>query len=112
MIEQYQEAMQQVDEAAREQGQPVVVEVTTAAGVKRTFKTHALVFDIELKYVDGTNIKVADKRLLMSAVGVKELVKAGARIVIGGVRHAVIDAAPFAPGGDVLFYKSIVRAGG
>lgn len=108
----YAAAKQTADRILKSKGQPVSVLVINDAGVSRTMKTVAAVFDIEIKYADGKTIFVGDKRLIMSAVGLSAPVDTTSRITIGGVPHAVIDAGPFAPAGDVLFYKSIVRAGG
>lgn len=106
----YVRAKASVDRVLKAKGQPISVVVTNDAGVSRTFKTVGAVFGIEAKFVDGTNILVTDKRLLMSAVGITAPLGPNTQIVIGKVIHTVIDPAPFAPAGDVLFFQPILRA--
>ena len=108
----YVRARASVDRVLKAKGQTVSVVVTNDAGVSRTFKVPGAVFDIELKYVDGTNILKGDKRLLLSAVGITSPIDTTTRITIGAVKHAVVDPGPFAPAGDVIFYSAIVRSGG
>lgn len=71
----------------------------------------ATVFDIEDEKVDGTLVQRGDKLALISAADVT-----GARpttadfLVIGGVRHKVINLKTISPSDDDVLYKLQVRA--
>lgn len=110
MDESYARAKATADRVIRAKGQSVSVVVSNANGFTRTFKTFGAVFGVDMRYVDKTNVLATDKRILLSAVGISGPIDSTSRLIIGGVKHAVVHCEPFAPGGDTLFFNVFVRS--
>jgi hypothetical protein len=79
----------------------------TAAITVTTEVTAGVVLDFSSKDIDGTLIKVGDKRVILKATTI--LPTTTSTLTIGGVVHTIVDAYPVNPGGTLLIYKIQVR---
>lgn len=70
----------------------------------------AAIFAYPQRYIDGTLIRVGDKRALVSAVGLTVAPKSGDTLTdAAGQVHQVIDAKPTAPAGTAVLWTLQVR---
>lgn len=67
------------------------------------------VFPYSAILVDGTRVRVGDKRVLLAAEGMTVEPDQDDRLQIGSVWHAVIAVKPVSPGGEVVVYELQVR---
>lgn len=67
------------------------------------------VFPYAAVVIDGTRIKVGDKKVLLSAEGMTVEPDQDDRLLIGSVWHQIIAVKPVNPGGTVVVYELQVR---
>ena len=116
-------AMQTVaDRQLTDKGAPITFTRTTtgvydpttgvAAVILTDYTVNAAVFGFPDKNVNGTNILVGDKRVLISTKGTSYAPAPNDYLFIEGVKHSIIDIKTLAPAGIPVLYTAQARKGG
>ena len=80
----------------------------TPAGAPLSIPVSCLVEMYDARQIDGTLIRVEDRRVMVAAEGTEPTV--ADRLVVGGVSYAIVSVKPEAPGGVALYYVCQCRA--
>lgn len=69
----------------------------------------AVVTEYAQRDIDGTRIKAADRKVLMSVGSLAIEPATSDKLVMGGVSYSIIDIRPLNPGGTVVMYEMQAR---
>lgn len=76
---------------------------------RRTFNAKAVVFPVESKYVDGTNVLITDKQMYFAAADVSFPITPQCKVRDKGYDNQVIKVEVLEPGDQAVLYTVIVR---
>ncbi|MES2973365.1 MAG: hypothetical protein V4757_07135 [Pseudomonadota bacterium] len=81
----------------------------TSSSTPTDFPCTGVELDFDTRSIDGTLVKVGDRKVYIEAESFDVVPQPGDRIVAGGVAREVIRSKPLAPGGQVLLHEVQVR---
>jgi hypothetical protein len=61
--------------------------------------------------LDGTQIKIGDKQVILEALSGMTEPQTKDALIIGGIEHAIVNVKPISPAGVVVIYELQVRRG-
>lgn len=111
----------EVDEVLAESGQPITVTKKAqggaynpatgkvTGGTPMTYTCNGMVYDFGIKDIDGTLIKVGDKKIMMSAVGVTVAPEVDDLIAFGTSKCVIKRVNALDPAGIVVYYDIQAR---
>lgn len=82
-------------------------EVENARSEKQIVK--AVEVDIERKFVDGTNILISDKQLIVAAASVDGKITTDHLLIDQGYNFRIVKLMPLQPGSECVMFTLIVR---
>ena len=70
-----------------------------------------VVTEYSLRDIDGTQIRVGDKRVILEALNGMPTPQTKDSLIIEGVSHSIVNVRPLSPAGVVVIYELQARSG-
>lgn len=80
----------------------------TGADTTSTQTGKGVVFDYDARRIDGTQVAVGDKQLILSSIGITAP-QVGDEVTVGSTVYTITAIKPLAPAGEVVIYEANLR---